>query len=92
MSFLKENGKVNGNSTQLVFKINKKIGSLITILAFILSDDGVVDRGNREALLSTDFDNFGLGGMENDEDFYLTILIVDSYEPTKTHKYEVSKY
>lgn len=53
---LKLKGTKYGSVTQIVAKFNKKIGSLIQILGFLIADDGVHNRSNRESLLSSKYE------------------------------------
>jgi len=40
MNIITQRGILLGDSSQIVFRVNKNIGSLISILSFILCDDG----------------------------------------------------
>lgn len=55
------------------------MGSLISVLAFLLSDDGIGERQNRENLLNPFYEQIGIGAFENENDVYLTIILVENF-------------
>lgn len=91
-SRLQENGEVKGNIVHVVFRTQKKVGSLITVLAFLLCDEGVKERGNREALLSSEMREVGVGASENENDFYLTLILAEEYVANKSYQSTVNQY
>ena len=92
ISILKKKGKIFGKLTQIVTKVDKEIGSLITILAFLIADDGVEDRLNCKAIMYADFEIVGVGVVEDEKDCYVTVILGDVYEPGLGFKEEIEDY
>lgn len=92
ISILKKKGKIFGKLTQIVTKVKKDIGSLITILAFLIADDGVEDRLNCRAIMYNGFEMIGVGVVEDEIDCYVTVILGDFYEAGVSFRTEIEDY
>jgi len=64
---------VKGKTTQVVARLDKKLKDLLSVIIFLLIDDGISNRFNRKVLLSDEWTKIGLGLKFESSFFYITI-------------------
>ncbi len=62
------------------------------MLGFIIADDGVEGRYNRLSLLNPNYQEIGVGIVEDKEDCYVVIILAEDFKPFESFKDEINNY